>query len=365
MVEAFAAARPNVTLRLFDDDHRLQASLAGDLAGDRGLPRPQRPGPDGAGDAAHRRADDPQTADDRGGQPAVVLAHVAPAVGGEDPLERPRAQRLDRGAALVQEDRVGHVADAMAGRPQPPAEIDVLPPGRPERLVEAAEPVEDVGPDHQAGRRRLFDVGRCIGIQVSCVVTHRGRVVRPEVVDEQQVRGEAGEGGQTPDVEAVLWRAVGVDQPARHRADVRRLVERVGEPRDRAGRRGRVRVEQQEPRRPGGGAGGVDAAGKAEIPLQRDDRRVRRHGARPGGAAVGRGVVGDNDLGLARVDGGQAALEPRRRLPAHHEDRDGRAGHEAHYICCGRALTPDRGPRAASDTIGRRRRPMSQGIHRC
>ena len=27
MVEAFAAARPNVTLRLFDDDHRLQASL--------------------------------------------------------------------------------------------------------------------------------------------------------------------------------------------------------------------------------------------------------------------------------------------------------------------------------------------------
>ena len=27
MVEAFAAGRPNVTLRLFDDDHRLQASL--------------------------------------------------------------------------------------------------------------------------------------------------------------------------------------------------------------------------------------------------------------------------------------------------------------------------------------------------
>ena len=27
MVEAFAAARPNVTLRVFDDDHRLQASL--------------------------------------------------------------------------------------------------------------------------------------------------------------------------------------------------------------------------------------------------------------------------------------------------------------------------------------------------
>jgi len=27
MVEAFAASRPNVTLRLFDDDHRLQASL--------------------------------------------------------------------------------------------------------------------------------------------------------------------------------------------------------------------------------------------------------------------------------------------------------------------------------------------------
>jgi pimeloyl-ACP methyl ester carboxylesterase len=27
MVEAFAASRPNVTLHVFDDDHRLQASL--------------------------------------------------------------------------------------------------------------------------------------------------------------------------------------------------------------------------------------------------------------------------------------------------------------------------------------------------
>ena len=94
------------------------------------------------------------------------------------------------------------------------------------------------------------------------------------------------------------------------RADVRRLVERVGEPGDGAGRRGGVGVEEQEPRRPGGGAGGVDAAGEAEVPLQREDRARAAPRRGPGGAAVGRGVVGDNDLGLARVDGGQAALEP-------------------------------------------------------
>ena len=44
MVEAFAAARPNVTLRLFDDDHRLQASLGPICPRDRRLLRAQRPG---------------------------------------------------------------------------------------------------------------------------------------------------------------------------------------------------------------------------------------------------------------------------------------------------------------------------------
>ena len=72
------------------------------------LPRDRAPSsasaawPDGADDAAHRRADDrPARRSTAAASRAVVLAHVAPAVGGEDALERPRAQRLDRGAALV------------------------------------------------------------------------------------------------------------------------------------------------------------------------------------------------------------------------------------------------------------------------
>ena len=96
-------------------------------------------------------------------------------------------------------------------------------------------------------------------------------------------------------------------------------VERVGQPGDGAGRRRGVRVEEQEARRAGGLAGRVDAAGESAIALERDHGCMRRHRPGPGRAAVGGGVVGDNDLGFCRIDRRQAPLEPGRGLPADDE----------------------------------------------
>ena len=50
--------------------------------------------------------------------------------------------------------------DAEPGRNQPPAEVDVLEPGRMEALVHAADRVERGRAHHQAGRRGLIDIQR-------------------------------------------------------------------------------------------------------------------------------------------------------------------------------------------------------------
>ena len=70
------------------------------------------------------------------------------------------AERVARDAAAMHERRRRLVADAIPRLPQSAAEVDVLEPGRMETLVQPAEAVEHVGADHQAGRRRLLDVGR-------------------------------------------------------------------------------------------------------------------------------------------------------------------------------------------------------------
>ena len=67
------------------------------------------------------------------------------------------------------EYRVGLVDDAVAARPKPEAEVDVLEVAEPERRIEASDRVERRAPGRQAGAGDVVDIAwkpvlRCVRV---------------------------------------------------------------------------------------------------------------------------------------------------------------------------------------------------------
>ncbi len=92
--------------------------------------------------------------------------------------------------------------------------------------VHAVDGVERARADHQAGRRGLIDIHRRrIGaiIQIAREVAARPGIVRPHLIDQQEVHREAAERGEASYVEAALRRAVGMDEASADRANRRSL----------------------------------------------------------------------------------------------------------------------------------------------
>ena len=84
---------------------------------------------------------------------------------------------------LVARDGARNVEQTESCLAEPPAEVDVLEPDRPEPLVQAADGLQGFTAKHQERSGRLFDLAPAGWVQVEQTVPAIDRVRFPDPVD--------------------------------------------------------------------------------------------------------------------------------------------------------------------------------------
>ncbi len=181
----------------------------------------------------------------------------------------------------------GGVADTQARSGHAAAEIHIFEPEREEALVQAAQAVPHVPPQHEERARGLLHIGGLAVIEVEATVAAVHRVTPPEPIHSQNFERQRQRRGKAAHHEAGLGRPGLVDQPAASRSDAGR---RAGRHKvvERAAQYG-IRVEQQNQRRRERPNRLVDPARKARVEAVLDEpgRGTLAHlGARPVGRAI-------------------------------------------------------------------------------
>ena len=193
-----------------------------------------------------------------------MLAQVAHQVAAIDPQEGAVAELGDRRSQAVDEARRGPVAEDEAGGAEPARQVDVLEPGGIEAGVEAADALERRAAEGEGGGGRLRDGG----------ASRRLGGERPRQRQEERLERRLPGPRQAAQLPRPLRLARRAGEVGRQAGGVGEGGEAGDERLEGAGLGHRVRIEQQEERRPRRGEAGVGAAGEAEVAAGRDQPRA-------------------------------------------------------------------------------------------
>src|SRR5262245_23292210 len=195
----------------------------------------------------------------------MVLMEVTELVGMEALQELSRSQPLQTRAAMMNELGSRLKNDPAPETPDAPAEVDVFKPGGAVIFVETVQALQRGSPNHEARGGRLIDFLRYVVISIRHSIAGRPGIGEPDLIEQEHVGGDAGDGGKGANVEADLGFAGRIDEFARGCPSRRVGRQRLRESFHRARPGFRIRIEEEHVVAPAAAPALVISRGVAKI----------------------------------------------------------------------------------------------------